>query len=1412
MKKLYTVVCLFLSMFLFGQQKSVQKKNHYTPQELKGFDGKAAWQQAVKRSQKPFEQKEVYNAIERNFVQSKKNKAGAQVIQSKQPYSYSYDGSKNKTIINLSPYSSYCTNADFSSANFSNWTGGTYDNSAGSNWNTFTPAWINGVVTQGNNNPAQPSTTGGFGSPTVRHTILSVPPTVNNPPTNCIGWDSIAINYPNHLSDIPFVPPTGGGVTCRLGNANPNYETEELSYVMNVTNQNSQFTYAYAVVLYDGGHASGEQPFFKVTMTDQAGNPIAGCGQYQVDATLVSTDPTFHKAAYFDGTNWVDGSDPLWFSDIYYKNWTMVGVDLTAYVGQNVTITFQTADCIFGGHWGYAYIDATCSPAVAVVNMCQSVNTQQVIGPAGYVSYQWYGPNSQTTAIPAPQGTSDTLVVTNGVLGDVYYVTAVSANGCTATMQAVLQYSKINVLYTNSTPSCLNGNSGTASITGTGSPTGSYTYNWLNSNGQSVGNTQQVTGLAPGTYSVHLASTAASCGSHDTTVTVGIAPATTLSQLKNFCGSSAYLTVPPGSTGIQWYGPGGVLIPAPQGTNDTLLATGASNNQVYTATYTGSGCKDSLLLTLTQVSGGTLSHSNLQNVCIGATNGQATVNLSTTAVSPYNYSITGPGFSNNYPNSSSTSIPLTGLGFGSYTVSAFDGTCFYNDVFKIDTIPVPVNITVAPTILCSNNSAVMTFSFTSATPTLCQTTSMACLNPQQFTCGPSNTVTPSSFAYPSPYGNFYTKMRAQYIYTAAELNAAGIYIGNISSVAFNITNLNTSITSYPNFNIGIGCSGQSTFTSLSDETSLIAGLTNVYSSPSVNIALGLNSYNFTQPYAWDGTSNLIVEVCFEVPGTYSYTSNAEVSCTNTSNYSALTIASDSDPTCVLTPGALYTSYPTQMRPVATFGWCSSTINASMFSFNLNPNSGIVPAGSGITTPTTSLQPTSTTHYTLTTTSNYGSCTKKDTFTIFVTPPFTINMPNADTLLCTNSPIQTLNPTFSNQVPAIWSIHNNLPGITNTNTFGLGLFNPAVADTGKYYLVLTAGGGCQVKDSILYRVYPYKTPKILLTDSLFCVNDPSIQIPVVSSGGVWSGPGMSSNGIFSPQAVGVTNPYVTIKYVINKGTPCADSVVAQMRVSNTPTVSFTADTTQGCAPATNIWFSSTVAPLPANGIYSWYFSDGQISSAQNVSHVYTLAGTYSPKLVYTDVNGCKDSATHTNSIIVHPRPSASFYANPASTDILSPHVDFINTTQPANYIWYWNIAGMDTSNSKNTSYNFDVQGNYNILLAATNQYNCRDTFVLDLKINGAYALYIPSGFTPNIDGKNELFKPEGFGLADNNIGYKMEIFDRWGTIIFQTTDINSGWDGVKNGTPLEQGVYVYNITFKDYQGRSHAQKGQVTLIR
>ena len=145
-------------------------------------------------------------------------------------------------------------------------------------------------------------------------------------------------------------------------------------------------------------------------------------------------------------SSWIDPT-PGGFNSYYYKKWTNVAIDLTPYLNTTVTLEFQTGDCIFGGHWGYAYIDATCQPAQAVVNMCTGSTSAVLVAPPGYSQYQWYGPNGQ---ILIPGATNDSLIISNAVVGNVYTVNLITAAGCTSQVQTTLVTTNISIQNTYS--------------------------------------------------------------------------------------------------------------------------------------------------------------------------------------------------------------------------------------------------------------------------------------------------------------------------------------------------------------------------------------------------------------------------------------------------------------------------------------------------------------------------------------------------------------------------------------------------------------------------------------------------------------------------------------------------------------------------------------------------------------------------------------------------------------------------------------------------------------------------------------------------------------------------------------------------------------------------------------------------
>ncbi|MEL6852942.1 MAG: gliding motility-associated C-terminal domain-containing protein, partial [Bacteroidota bacterium] len=88
------------------------------------------------------------------------------------------------------------------------------------------------------------------------------------------------------------------------------------------------------------------------------------------------------------------------------------------------------------------------------------------------------------------------------------------------------------------------------------------------------------------------------------------------------------------------------------------------------------------------------------------------------------------------------------------------------------------------------------------------------------------------------------------------------------------------------------------------------------------------------------------------------------------------------------------------------------------------------------------------------------------------------------------------------------------------------------------------------------------------------------------------------------------------------------------------------------------------------------------------------------------------------------------------------------------------------------------------------------------------LQIANAFTPNEDGVNDIFLIQGIHIQNFNL----KIFSRWGHLLFETSNINQGWDGVYRGKKLDEGVYTYVVSGRGYNGQPYLLKGTITLLR
>jgi gliding motility-associated-like protein len=118
----------------------------------------------------------------------------------------------------------------------------------------------------------------------------------------------------------------------------------------------------------------------------------------------------------------------------------------------------------------------------------------------------------------------------------------------------------------------------------------------------------------------------------------------------------------------------------------------------------------------------------------------------------------------------------------------------------------------------------------------------------------------------------------------------------------------------------------------------------------------------------------------------------------------------------------------------------------------------------------------------------------------------------------------------------------------------------------------------------------------------------------------------------------------------------------------------------------------------------------------------------------------------------------------------------------------------------------------VTLWVESSFGCVDSISKDIFIKQDFSIYFPNAFTPNGDGDNEGWKPEGTGIDEDN--YQLYIYDRWGEMIFKTQDFNEYWNGkiMNTGKLCEIAVYSWLVFVKDVNGESYSFKGRVTLVR
>ena len=383
-----------------------------------------------------------------------------------------------------------------------------------------------------------------------------------------------------------------------------------------------------------------------------------------------------------------------------------------------------------------------------------------------------------------------------------------------------------------------------------------------------------------------------------------------------------------------------------------------------------------------------------------------------------------------------------------------------------------------------------------------------------------------------------------------------------------------------------------------------------------------------------------------------------------------------------------------------------------------------------------------------------------------------------------------------------------------------IFNVTVFDTVLYTVDVTDANGCTATDS--YTIMPSPSLEIDPSlDQMICLGD-SADLSVTATGGelidFGSYLGYSYSWDTGDPADTLDNvtvsPSVPTTYTVTVTDQCGQVVDTTINVGIHPDpVVDILNMQYGCVPDT-LDFDMSANVLPGYSIF-WDFGNGQTStdpSPQDI--IYNMAGTYDVTVTITSDQGCEITETTVGAVEINEPPVPGFYWEPNDPTVLDPTIQIVDISQNADTYTY-TFGGYGSSNQAEPSITFPVDEETEIEVC---QYivsvdNCAAEICLPVTINEIVLFYVPNVITPDGDLYNEVFRPV-FTSGVDPFDYHLTIFNRWGEIIFESYNYDTGWNGhYGDGGLVPDGVYIWQIEFGEkLTDKKQTHRGHVTVLK
>ena len=419
----------------------------------------------------------------------------------------------------------------------------------------------------------------------------------------------------------------------------------------------------------------------------------------------------------------------------------------------------------------------------------------------------------------------------------------------------------------------------------------------------------------------------------------------------------------------------------------------------------------------------------------------------------------------------------------------------------------------------------------------------------------------------------------------------------------------------------------------------------------------------------------------------------------------------------------------------------------------------------------------------------------------------------DTIICQNGQVDLIatgNTTSNSPLEYHWDHTTDVGAVQNVTPL----------ENTSYSVFAENTDGCisQTK-TITVSVHPPLELTITPTLQSICPGDMA-QISSVVTGGnggpytlVWTDP---TGNVVGDEAQIAVSPESTSIYTLTVSDNCETTPVtltSEVVVEPLPEVMFSVTEPALCTPAVFEVINNT-DPNMVDQTY-WYVNSGHsYANLDTINPDITSPGVYDVKLVVVSPAGCVDSLSVNNFLEVYALPEVRFTYTPNPTTVLNTEVKFQNgTTGAVSYQWTFEDGLPAYSSLTNPTVNFPegIVDVYDVEMIAYTEFGCTDTVLKRIRVQPEVLIFAPNSFTPDNDSYNEVWKVHLLGVDVYNV--TIEVFNRWGEQVWESHDIEYGWDGTYGGKPVPTGSYIWKVSAADrLTDGKYEWQGQVTILR